>query len=119
MPETWFDITEQADRNRFVLSITGELDLATMAAFEDALREVCANGAAEVVVDLSRVTFIGSAGLRALLSGYELCVGEDRSYTVVRGESKAVARVFEIAGIDDDVLPSASLDDADRSRANS
>ena len=48
-----------------VLTVTGEIDLATQAQFEEAVTDALRRG--PVVVDMSQVTFLGISGLRSLL----------------------------------------------------
>ena len=45
----------------------GELDIASAQALEDSLRHALESGASSVVLDLTRVTFIDSAGIHVLL----------------------------------------------------
>jgi anti-sigma B factor antagonist len=45
----------------------GELDIASAPALEDSLRQALESGASSVALDLTRVTFIDSAGVRVLL----------------------------------------------------
>jgi anti-anti-sigma factor len=61
------------DRERRVLVLSGELDLSTALQLDETLRAVCADGAEEVVLDLRGVHFMGSAGLRAIFGGRDLC----------------------------------------------
>ena len=93
---------EQDDRPLFSLTVTaggdgrttvsaaGELDLSAADAFAAAVRDALAAGA--VVIDLSEVTFMDSAGVRALNTalresaqhGHELRVGADMQNPVVQ-----------------------------------
>ncbi len=45
----------------------GELDIASAPALEDSLLHVLNSGASSIALDLTRVTFIDSAGVRVLL----------------------------------------------------
>ena len=50
-----------------VVAVWGEVDLATVAPFRDALSEAIETGADAVVVDLRQVSFMGSTGIRELV----------------------------------------------------
>ena len=50
-----------------IVTVWGELDLATVAPFRDALREAIETHPNEIVIDLGRVTFMGSVGIRELV----------------------------------------------------
>ena len=50
-----------------LVTVWGEVDLATVAPVRDALAEAIETGTDEIVVDLSHVTFMGSTGIRELI----------------------------------------------------
>jgi anti-sigma B factor antagonist len=77
----------------------GRLDLPAARALEDALIDLCDAGRARVVVDLSEVAYVASAGLKALLSGLRrarLLNGDVRLAAL----DERVREVFEMAGFD-------------------
>jgi anti-anti-sigma factor len=78
-----------------VLHLAGELDIASADAF---IVEVLAdlNGARQTVVDLSELTFIDAAGIRALL---RLAAETDDGLVIQRAQPH-VARVFEMVRLD-------------------
>ena len=51
-----------------VIRLQGELDIATAPSLESALLHAMDSGAASIVLDLGRVSFIDSMGLRVLVS---------------------------------------------------
>jgi anti-anti-sigma factor len=55
------------DERSLAVRPVGELDIASAPALEDSLRQALESGAASVALDLTRVTFIDSAGVRVLL----------------------------------------------------
>jgi anti-sigma B factor antagonist len=91
------DVLEESHGRRFALS--GEFDLAGAPIFEQALQAACADGARAITLDLSGLTFIDSTGLRAILAGQQLCVGDRREYWIERNMSPPVKRLLEIAGV--------------------
>lgn len=80
------------------LRLAGELDLVTAPLLEAALRLVLAAPAVSVIeLDLSRVTFMDSSGLRSVLLARDLCAQGLRDFQLVPGPSQ-VQRLFEITG---------------------
>ena len=89
------------DRNGLVhVALAGELDLSTVAKVQEELRRVEANAPATVVVDLSKLTFLDSTGLRCIVTADERARAEGRRIVIVRGPD-AVQRVFTITRLDD------------------
>ena len=80
-----------------LLACIGELDLATIPAFEDALSRAEADGRA-IVLDLSGLDFIDSRGLATILALDRRVRESGGRLTIVRGPD-AVNRMFEIAGV--------------------
>ena len=60
--------TEQLETGPPVVSVMGEVDLATAPALEQTLADVADEGTREVIVDLTACSFLDSHGLRALNS---------------------------------------------------
>jgi anti-anti-sigma factor len=89
------------DRNGLVhVALAGELDLSTVAKVQEELRRVEANAPATLVVDLSKLTFLDSTGLRCIVTADERARAEGRRIVIVRGPD-AVQRVFTITRLDD------------------
>jgi anti-anti-sigma factor len=74
----------------------GELDLAAAPVLTDAIAESVDAGGA-IVLDLDTVTFIDSAGIRALLQVADL-LGDD-GCILLHAPQRRVLRVLEIVGI--------------------
>lgn len=89
------------DRNGLVhVALVGELDLSTVAKVQEELRRVEASGPATVVVDLSKLTFLDSTGLRCIVTADERAREEGRRMVIVRGPD-AVQRVFAITRLEE------------------
>ena len=80
--------------------LTGELDLSTTAQVEQELARVEGAGPATVALDLSRLTFLDSSGLRVIVSADKRARRENRRFAVVRGPD-TVQRVFSITRLDE------------------
>ena len=61
-----------------VVSVSGEIDLVTAPALEQAISAVVAEGPTALVIDLSAVEFLGSVGLKILAATYEKLGGNSR-----------------------------------------
>lgn len=80
-----------------VLVLRGELALGSAPILEQSLIDAEGSGAARVLIDLSELEFLDSAGLHALLDGHRrLC--ERGLELVLRPGPRAVQRMFELTG---------------------
>jgi anti-anti-sigma factor len=80
------------------LILAGELDLASAPALEAKVDELCVDGASAVVLDLSKLTFMDSTGLQAVLAATKRC-GQHGTDFSLAGATGAVQRLFELTGI--------------------
>jgi anti-sigma B factor antagonist len=89
------------DRDGLVhVALAGELDLSTVAKVQEELRRVEASSPATLVVDLSKLTFLDSTGLRCIVTADERARTEGRRIVIVRGPD-AVQRVFAITRLEE------------------
>ena len=79
-----------------VLTLQGEIDIATVGTLESRLADACA-AAGDVTVDLRRVSFLDCLGLRVLLEQHDRSAQAGFRVDFVQGPS-AVRRVFELTG---------------------
>jgi anti-sigma B factor antagonist len=82
-----------------VLSLRGDLDMAGVAEFELMLSHTEASCPEVILIDLRRVSFLDSSGLRVLLGADARAKAASRKLLLVRGPD-VVHRVFEIALLD-------------------
>jgi anti-sigma B factor antagonist len=94
------DLHDEAEANRHTLMLSGELDLATSPALEEAIEQLCGDGAEEIVVDLRGLQFIDSTGIRTILHSKELCGSRKCEFALIRG-SASTQRLFELTGLDE------------------
>lgn len=80
--------------------LTGELDLSTIDRLEQELARVEGEGPTVVALDLTRLTFLDSSGLRVIVSADQRARREKRRFVVVRGPD-TVQRVFSITRLDE------------------
>ena len=67
MPPRNLHVTSRAQGSTHVLSVTGQIDVATVDELAGQIRDALAQDPELIVVDLSAVGFIGSGGLGTLL----------------------------------------------------
>jgi anti-sigma B factor antagonist len=91
-------VERKRQRGAHVLALAGELDLASAYDLEAAVLQICAEGAKELMLDLSRVSFADSAGLRALVSATSVC-GEHGCALSITHAQEPVARLLELTGL--------------------
>jgi anti-sigma B factor antagonist len=84
----------------WLLTITGDVDAATVQPLDDAFDEALAVGARLVTLDLTDVSFLDSTGLRSIVRAAKLLAEHD-GRLVVAGLSGAAQRVLEISGLID------------------
>jgi anti-sigma B factor antagonist len=91
--------TEQLDSGTPVVSVSGEVDLATAPALERTLRGAAEDQMGEVIVDLTCCSFLDSRGLTALLATRERLGHSDRSLGLVLSNPH-ILKIFQITGFD-------------------
>lgn len=94
-----------------MLAAAGEIDIAAVPTFRDHLRRLVDDGAAPIVIDLSNVRFIDSAGLRVLVDGLTRARRRDSDLRVAC-PSASLRRTFEISGLDKVMNVHDSVEDA-------
>ena len=92
------ELHDHASGFRHVLVLSGELDMASSPALDGAVRGICAGPTEALTIDLSRLTFMDSTGLRMVLLAKELCEGHGCEFLVVPGPPQ-IQRLFEVTGI--------------------
>jgi anti-sigma B factor antagonist len=94
-----------------VVSVAGEIDMATAPQFREQLSSVISGGARRVVVDLARVTFMASAGISVLIGTHRALVAESGSL-VLASPSLAARRILALVGLDQVIPVTGSVADA-------
>ncbi len=97
-----FEVQDSVVGGRHTLILHGELDLQPALELEAMLRHIPTEGITGVVIDLSKLTFIGSTGLRAVLLAKDLCEERGHEFFVVPGP-RNVQRLFELTGLDEEL----------------
>jgi anti-sigma B factor antagonist len=100
----------ELDKRTSVVSIEGELDLATAPRLKWMLLDALEAGHEELVVDLSLTTFMDSTALGVLV-GVNRSLGVDVRMAIVCQRS-TVLKIFEFSGLDGMFAIFSTVDDA-------
>lgn len=92
-------IASTSESGEIVISVSGELDIATAPKLESELDGAIAGSPTAVYVDLSDVQFMDSTGLRLLIGAHRRLSEAGADFGVATGESPA-RRVIELTGMD-------------------
>ena len=94
-PETFaIDVLQPSD-GLFVVSLTGEMDIASAPELSRRLDLLAGAGSRHIVVDLSKLTFIDSSGINALVVAAKAIQADGGLITLV-APTPHTKRVFEI-----------------------
>lgn len=94
-----------------VVTVHGEIDVATSPALRERLIGLVNDGSAQLVLDLEAVDFLDSTGLGTIVSILKRTRSHGGDLRLVCTEAR-IRRLFEITGLDSAVPLHASLDDA-------
>jgi len=92
--------TDQPFSARFidgVVAVSGDLDAHTAPALEEIVEQAAEQG--PLIVDMSRVDFVDSSGLRSLLKARSL--GDEDVEVTLRSPSASTVRLLQITGLTD------------------
>jgi anti-sigma B factor antagonist len=91
--------TARIGEDAFVVSASGEVDIGSVETLERELDALERQEALRVIVDLTGVTFIDSAGLGVLVAEAKRLNAVGGTFVLVADDPR-ILRVFEITGLD-------------------
>ncbi|MGV0853133.1 STAS domain-containing protein [Mycolicibacterium phlei] len=94
-----------------VLTVGGDVDLATVPTFQAAITEALTQEPTALVIDLTAVDFLASAGLQALVATHETVSKTATRFAVV-AHGPATSRPIQLTGLDQVFSLYATLDEA-------
>ena len=86
------------DGERAVVWLDGEQDIATVGVLADTLAKVTSAHDADLIVDLSGVTFMSTATIDQLIQARKVMLGLSRNLTL-RSPSKCAHRLLDLCGL--------------------
>jgi anti-anti-sigma factor len=97
-------------RDRVILALTGELDMASADLLQQAIDSDGLQGEAMLVLDLQQLQFVDSTGLRIILMALERCRERQQEFAITPG-SQQVQRLLSVTGVAEH-LPTIDAADA-------
>lgn len=107
---TPLNVSTEWDNGRLVLDVAGEIDLVTAPELEKSLTAAREEKPEAVIVDITQVTFMASAGLAVLVRGHH--EAEDATRFRVVADSAATLRPMQLMGLDRELAVYPSREDA-------
>jgi anti-sigma B factor antagonist len=104
------DITRTEFKHCDLLKVTGRVDSSTAPLLSETLESITDSGRYKIVLDLSGVEFMSSAGFRALINTQKTCKRYNRGEVVLTVVPANIYSALDLAGftslfaIKDDVL---------------
>ena len=91
------EIKTTTEGDRLTIAVSGRVDTVTAPELEAGLRF---GDARHVVIDIAKVPYMSSAGLRILLTAHKTMLGKGGELQIANVQS-AVREVFDITGFSD------------------
>ena len=92
------NITKKAEGSKLTVFLEGRIDTTTAPSLDDELN-ASLDGVEELVMDLDKLDYISSAGLRVLLSAQKTMNKQGKM--IVKNASEEVMEIFEVTGFSD------------------
>lgn len=92
------NIEKKRDNNTLTIALEGRLDTTTAPAFEAEAKENLEDVKC-LIVDMDKLEYLSSAGLRVLLSLEKIMKKQGKM--IVRNVNEIISEVFEATGFDD------------------
>jgi anti-sigma B factor antagonist len=102
-----FQVTVRAEATGTIVTVAGELDVASCQVLERELATL--NEVALVVVDLRGLSFIDSTGLGVLVRAHQRAQQQEQRFGLVRGNGQ-VDRLLSLTGLDAELLVGDSIE---------
>jgi anti-sigma B factor antagonist len=96
-PLAQLDVQHEADA--LIAVVEGEIDISNASELEAALSASLANDALGIVLDLSRTTYIDSAGVHLLFGLGARLTRRRQQLRLVLGDDSPIARVLKLTGV--------------------
>lgn len=91
-------LSRHHDAGTVTVAVSGEIDLSTVEQLEHEIAATADGEADAIVVDISGVTFVDSAGIGVLLKGRRMADEHGKQYRVTGAEG-LVRQVLDMTGV--------------------
>lgn len=92
------EITSKEFKHCHLLTVDGRIDSATAPQFGQKLDALVAEGVFKIVIDMSKLEFMSSAGFRALLAAQRQCRRYNRGEVLLASVPERIKEALELAG---------------------
>ncbi len=92
------EITTQRFKHCDLVSVKGKVDSYTAPDLTKAINEINTAGRYKIVIDMSKLEYMSSAGFRALLLGQRNCKRYNRGEIVLSAVPKRIMDAFDLTG---------------------
>ena len=106
-----FSIEDRPVGGAHIVAVSGEVDLFTAPEFKQRMSAPIDDGRSNLIVDLSRTTFIDSSSLGVLIGAHRRLKLRGGSLTIVC-DNDAITKTFRITGLDGVFHLVPKIDDA-------
>ena len=97
--ETPLKVTFSEEQNCHLIEVGGEISYSVTSLFQEKIEIVLKEEKKNILIDLSQVTYISSAGLRVLLKFGKDASAQDKNLALC-GLNEFVSSVFKVSGFD-------------------
>ncbi|TMK19077.1 MAG: STAS domain-containing protein [Actinobacteria bacterium] len=94
-----------------VLTVSGELDLATAPGLRERVREMTPDGPLKVALELTGVGFVDSSGLGAIVACLKHVRELEGDLVLVAPDASPVAKLLSLTGLEPSITRVQSVDD--------
>lgn len=105
------EVSSERDGSALVVAVDGRIDGSNSQEFQDRFEEVIEDGDRSVVLDMGKLTYISSSGLRATLLLARRLQRQQAKFAIC-SLSPSIKEVFEISGFDRIIQVLASREEA-------
>jgi anti-sigma B factor antagonist len=95
---TMVEISTESFKRADLITVSGRIDSSNASELDSALSDVTDNGRHNIVLDLSGIDYMSSAGLRAIVGSYRECRSHGGDVRIAN-PSERMAEVFDLAGL--------------------
>jgi len=81
-----------------LLNVEGRVDSSTAPQFSETLEGIIESGVFKIVIDMSKLEYMSSAGFRALLSAQRQCKRYNRGEVALASVPDRIREALELAG---------------------
>ena len=93
-----FRVEVRTEGRAAIITVSGELDLATSPSLEAELERVWASDTEQLVLDLRGLEFMDSTGLSIIVKAHQRLTERGRTLNLVRGPQQ-VQRLLDLTGV--------------------